>query len=213
MELLEKKDLIDKTNINEIINNGNKLNKKILEILTQRAFQNTIASRKKYKYTSKGLHKPENRNNKVSKNFILKTEDISQDIIRKEESISKQMYNETDKTIILINSIFPNDKNFMDIITENNTNNIFIYYFESIESIQYKNKTKKMIKRLQNSKLFISEHKNEMKKIFSTISNYTNKNQIQIIYNRLLQIKYLNNNLYKQYLLHPKTKEKTLTKN
>ena len=205
MELIEKNDLIQ-NNIPELISQGIELNKKILKELNDRYFNNMIASRTRPKYACLGLHKPERTNYDIPKNNAINTGYLATNMLRTHEHLTKKYYKKEEKQIILMNAIFPNDELFMNLITENNTNNIFIKYLESIENIQYENKSIKALEQCRFSSNFLSKNKEQIKPIYIKITNYLDNNQIETVYNRLLQIKYLNEYLYNQYKPKQKTK-------
>ena len=205
MELIEKNDLIQ-NNIEELINKGIELNKKVFEKLNDSYYCNMIASRTKAKYTCTGLHKPENVKNKISKNNVQNIGALAFDMLRRHEYLTKKQYKKEEKQIILMKAIFPNDELFMELIAEHNTNNIFIKYQEEIEKIQYENKNITALEQCRFTSKFIRSNIVQIQPIYKKLSNYLSNNQIETAYNRLLQIKYLNENLYIQY--KPKQKIK-----
>lgn len=121
--------------------------------------------------------------------------------------------NEFEKDLLINNLIFSNDLFFINCITNQNEDNIIGELIEQVENITSENKKLQTIYRKLEIKKFLQSHIQEISQTcyrtnaYMAIDTYT----ITYIYNRLLQIKFFNQELYNQYL-HMKKKEKKLVK-
>ncbi len=213
MKIYTTKDFeqLNNQKLERLINEGKDENTKYNKQKAEIYFKNASYTRIAYKYRpsyKKGFgHNPKKYfNNPDIASSIIGNQINS--IINKKKS--NEELNEFEKEILTINIIFPNDESFINLITNYNETNIIGKIIEEIESINSDDETKQKIIRLFTYKKLIKENLEEIIKTCQRVNTYMEvSNQSLIhIYNRLLQIKHTNYELYKKYL----KKEKKLVK-
>lgn len=120
-----------------------------------------------------------------------------------------ELYNDKELEILKMNIIFPDDSYFINKVTNGKTDLTFINFIEKIEDLNLDGSDdKKSFVRTLYISQYIKNNKDNINNLFEFFKPYLDNYYVSYLYNRLLQIKYTNNDLYNEYL----DKNKTLTK-
>lgn len=107
----------------------------------------------------------------------------------------------TDSKILELNIIFPDDEKFMEELSKNDEKKLFIRLVDVIENYQFGDR--ESAKAAYKNVAFdcvLSCYNEEFKKICLHFNDRLTYNHFSQIYERLVQVKYLNPELYNSYL-------------
>ena len=102
-----------------------------------------------------------------------------------------------EKMIFKMNYIFPNDEEFMKNVNNYDEDKILKKLLDDLEkAIKIEDDKRRSL--IENSiiKCFVSKNNEQLKSIINNFKNYYLVSDIELIINRLAQIKYLNNDVY-----------------
>ena len=141
--------------------------------------------------------------NKILKPMIGLARPLENYIIYKANSKSFPLNNDTEKIFFMCCGIFPNDEKFLNTLAEHDFLNIFDEFIETYFYIDEKYKNNETLSKMQKYmqyKRLMKVCNNQIVEIQNYFSKFHCITDINLIINKLLQIRYFNFELYNSYV-------------